>query len=344
MNPVTNEELSAYLDNALSESDRARVDRALAESPDLRIELARLRALGQLIKSVPAQEPPADFYARVMNKTRVRPRRWAPWGVSLVTAMAATLVMVFVFKEKPPLNRAMPATMANKTMVLSEREDSLKDMSQETKKQFTQYKPGFAGKPIVPAPKRVSMGDEKLKLVLSPHAMEGATPSSASEISAGSSGLVGLSKADKTADREFRKKIISPSTVATKESDLSSGTHDWRGDSSGITDERQIVIRSKKEWETLWAQHQSIQYPPQPVPIVDFEKQMVVGIFSGDKGSSGYETTILDVAFDAAEVRVFYHLSTPERQPGMGFLAVMTQPHHLKSVPRSDLPVRFVEK
>lgn len=342
MNPVTNEELSAYLDNALSESDRARVDRALAESPDLRAELARLRALGQLIKSVPAQEPPADFYTRVMNKTRPQPRRWATWGVSLVTAMAATLVMVFVFKEKPPLNRTMPATMADKTMVLSEREDALKEMPQETKKQVTHYKAEL--KPIVPAPKNVSVGDKKSKSVQEFLAMEEATPSSDAEISAGSSGLVAPSKANKTVDRAFRTKIISPSTLATKESDLSSGTHDWRGTSSGITDARQIVIRSKKEWETLWAQHQSIQYPPQPVPIVDFEKQMVVGVFSGDKGSSGYETTILDVAFDVAEVRVFYHLSTPERQPGMGFLAVMTQPHHLKSVPRSDLPVRFVEK
>jgi hypothetical protein len=342
MTPVTNEELSAYLDNALSESDRARVDKALAESPDLRAELARLRALGQLIKSVPTPEPPSDFYARIMNKTRVRPRRWAPWGVSLVTAMAATLVMVFVFKEKPPLNRAMPATMANETMVLSERADSLKDMPQETKKQVTQYKAGL--KPIVPAPKRVSVGDKKSKSVQEFLAMEEATPSSDSEVSAGSSGLAAPSKANETAERAFRTKIISPSSLATKESDLSSETHDWRGDSSGITDARQIVIRSKKEWETLWAQHQSIQYPPQPVPIVDFEKQMVVGVFSGDKGSSGYETTIVDVAFDAAEVRVFYHLSAPERQPGMGFLAVMTQPHHLKSVPRSDLPVRFVEK
>ena len=69
---------------------------------------------------------------------------------------------------------------------------------------------------------------------------------------------------------------------------------------------------------------------------------MVVGIFVGSRGSSGYTVQITGVSENSKEMTLSYKETTPN--PDMAFLTVMTQPYHLKTVPRSNLPVRFIKK
>jgi hypothetical protein len=116
----------------------------------------------------------------------------------------------------------------------------------------------------------------------------------------------------------------------------------WTGDSSGIEDERQVVIRDAATWTKFWAEHQSNMGIPAPTPTVDFKTRMVVGIFVGSRGSSGYSVQITRVSENSKELTLFYKETTPSADSG--FLTVMTQPYHLKTVPRSNLPVRFIKK
>jgi len=53
--------LNAYLDGTLDEADRARVASAIAADDDLRAELAELRAIRQLLASLPELAPPTSF-------------------------------------------------------------------------------------------------------------------------------------------------------------------------------------------------------------------------------------------------------------------------------------------
>ncbi len=59
------------------------------------------------------------------------------------------------------------------------------------------------------------------------------------------------------------------------------------GDRSGITDARSLVIRSPRQWQALWAEHQGVQTmeaPPVPLPAVDFSREMVIARFQGRPG------------------------------------------------------------
>ena len=67
------------------------------------------------------------------------------------------------------------------------------------------------------------------------------------------------------------------------------------------------------------------------MPVIDFTKSMVVGIFLGSKPSAGYEVEIVGVRAQEKDLVVEY----VQKQPGRGTLAaqILTEPYHLVSVP-----------
>ena len=72
---------------------------------------------------------------------------------------------------------------------------------------------------------------------------------------------------------------------------------------------------------------------------MDFTEFMVVGIFLGDRGSSGYGVHITAINDMGKELLVTYKDIHPYGKKS--YLGVMTQPTHLKVIPRTDHPVRF---
>ena len=65
------------------------------------------------------------------------------------------------------------------------------------------------------------------------------------------------------------------------------------GVSSGIREPTRIVARTSREWLVVWARH------VQPVgavvpPPVDFSREMVVGVFMGQRETGGYQIEMLE--------------------------------------------------
>jgi len=108
---------------------------------------------------------------------------------------------------------------------------------------------------------------------------------------------------------------------------------------SGISEPRNVVIRSSEEWKRLWEEHTSIFSPPPPLPEVDFSRDMVIGVFLGTRPTGGFSVEILSVRHEGDQLVVEY----AESSPGAGciVLPVLTQPFHLIKVARSDDPVEF---
>jgi hypothetical protein len=104
---------------------------------------------------------------------------------------------------------------------------------------------------------------------------------------------------------------------------------------SGIDTAQQIVARTAAEFETLWKKHA----PSQPVPAVDFGKQMVLAVFLGSRPSGGFNVQITSVRSSGKDLVVQWIETRPA--PGMSAATVMTSPAHLVTVPRSDDAVRF---
>jgi hypothetical protein len=104
---------------------------------------------------------------------------------------------------------------------------------------------------------------------------------------------------------------------------------------SGIDTAQQTVARTAAEFETLWRKHA----PNQPMPSVDFSKQMVLAVFLGSRPSGGFNILITGVQSSGKDLVVQWVEARPA--PGTAATMVITSPAHLVTVPRSDGAVRF---
>ena len=104
---------------------------------------------------------------------------------------------------------------------------------------------------------------------------------------------------------------------------------------SGIDTAQQTVARTAAEFDTLWKKHA----PNQPIPSVDFNKQMVLAVFLGSRPSGGFNVTITGVQSSGTDLVVQWVEAGPP--PGTAASMVITSPSHLVAVPRSEGNVRF---
>jgi hypothetical protein len=110
-----------------------------------------------------------------------------------------------------------------------------------------------------------------------------------------------------------------------------------QGQRSGIRDRKLVVVRTPAEWKALWRAHRS--QGTQPVPAIDFQTEMVVAVFAGEKSTGGYRVEIVCVEANQ-QVRVLYREAQPP--PDAIRIQVLTQPYHIMKLQRVDRPVVFV--
>ena len=115
-----------------------------------------------------------------------------------------------------------------------------------------------------------------------------------------------------------------------------------RGTRSGIREQKLVVSRRAADWRDLWIAHRSGAVTPQDPPIVDFEKEMVLAIFLGEKLTGGYRSEIVSVGEDRAsgQLRVVWRQFKPPA--GAITTQALTQPFHIVKVQKNDLPLTFV--
>jgi hypothetical protein len=105
-----------------------------------------------------------------------------------------------------------------------------------------------------------------------------------------------------------------------------------KGRRSGVREALQIAVRSQAEWSALWQKHASIGANPTPPTVIDFDKEIVVGVFLGEKPTGGYETEIIRAEQADDTLYVYYREISP--QPGRLVTQALTQPFHIVRVPR----------
>jgi len=108
-----------------------------------------------------------------------------------------------------------------------------------------------------------------------------------------------------------------------------------RGSQSNIDAARQVVIRSAAEWTAFWRTHNF----DKPAPQVDFDKEMVVGVFMGSRPTGGYSVTITGITERDGSLVVTYGETSP--RPGAMTAQVLTFPYHLVAVPKHSGEVKF---
>jgi hypothetical protein len=96
-----------------------------------------------------------------------------------------------------------------------------------------------------------------------------------------------------------------------------------------------FTIRNATAWESLWLELYSGHSSIPEVPAVNFTSAMLIAVFQGERGSSGYLTNITRIIMTNA----YYVVYVDETHPGegCGLLTVMTYPYQI--VKTSDYPL-----
>jgi hypothetical protein len=110
---------------------------------------------------------------------------------------------------------------------------------------------------------------------------------------------------------------------------------------SGVHSARNVVIKDEAAWARLWAEHASGNTPAPALPKVDFSKNMLLGVFAGEKGSGCRQVGVIKVAVSGGKIAVEYE----ERDLSMVALCIqaISAPANVVVVPRSDAEVVFAK-
>jgi hypothetical protein len=109
----------------------------------------------------------------------------------------------------------------------------------------------------------------------------------------------------------------------------------WRGALSGITKPVQMSFRSRESFNSFWEQAiapYSKSYGH--APAVDFDKDMVIGVFLGEKPLPGYDIQIVSAQIDSDGKEPVLRVRYTEINRFLGIFAThfAVQPFHLLKV------------
>ena len=114
-----------------------------------------------------------------------------------------------------------------------------------------------------------------------------------------------------------------------------------KGFNSGHSEKKNYVVDNEDEWGDLWNKVNSIVIPQPELPDVDFNNEIVIAVFQGEKPTGGYSIEIIKIVEDN-KIIVFYKEFSPE--PGDFVTQALTQPYHIVKIKKSDKEVVFVEE
>jgi hypothetical protein len=122
---------------------------------------------------------------------------------------------------------------------------------------------------------------------------------------------------------------------------------EWQGVQCGVVDPRFAVFRHADKWMSFWQKAMApISERLAKVPPVDFDKNMVVGVFMGDMPYPEYEIQIRSIRIEdrpstGKTLVVRYREIT--KMIGVFVPPFHIQPFHLKRVPAFAGPVVFLK-
>jgi hypothetical protein len=115
-----------------------------------------------------------------------------------------------------------------------------------------------------------------------------------------------------------------------------------KGFSSGIRERKFVVAKTEQEWQDLWRAHGAKVSPPKEPPSVDFEKEMVVAVFLGERHSGGYRIEIVRIEEDLQNRQLTVGWRETKPPPGAMTIQALTQPYQIVKLKTSEFPVAFV--
>ena len=105
---------------------------------------------------------------------------------------------------------------------------------------------------------------------------------------------------------------------------------------SGVSSNRNVVIKDKASWMGLWQEHNKTNAN---MPNVDFSKNMIVGLFMGSRPTGCYAIEDVTVWRAAGKIQITHHNLNPG--PTIDCTMSVSSPFKLIEIPRSEEIVEF---
>jgi hypothetical protein len=105
---------------------------------------------------------------------------------------------------------------------------------------------------------------------------------------------------------------------------------------SGVSSSRNVVIKDQASWMGLWQEHNKSNAN---IPNVDFSKNMIVGLFMGQRPSGCYAIEDVTVWRAAGKIQLTHHNLNPG--PTIDCAMSLSAPFKLIEIPRSEEMVEF---
>src|SRR5574337_712336 len=133
--------------------------------------------------------------------------------------------------------------------------------------------------------------------------------------------------------------VLAASLVAVAEESVAFSVIAY-GPQSGVRTPMQSVVRTDAQWRALWRKH--IAGSPQGVatPVIDFSRDMVIGVFAGEL-SEFTRVSIVRISREANQLVVLVRIGASE--PGAVTEGGTVTPFYIIRLARSNLPVVFMQ-
>lgn len=110
------------------------------------------------------------------------------------------------------------------------------------------------------------------------------------------------------------------------------------GSHGGFDEAKSLVIKTEEELQKIYTKINMIRRPGLPVPKIDWENEMVIAIFMGEKTTGGYSAKVENIIQNSDNsLEVIVNEKAPQ---GMATM-VICQPFYICKVKRNDNEVTF---
>lgn len=113
-----------------------------------------------------------------------------------------------------------------------------------------------------------------------------------------------------------------------------------QGIQSGISEAQDLIIDNKAAMDSIWAAHYSyLDFSPEP-PEINFDKDIVVGVFLGEKPTTGYWVKLDSIFIENGEQIVL--VSTNDKpSDDVDIVQMATQPFFMAATTKTKHNLKF---
>jgi hypothetical protein len=114
------------------------------------------------------------------------------------------------------------------------------------------------------------------------------------------------------------------------------------GNESGATTRALFAINDETEWKRVWGVHTKVMNDAPSLPKVDFARQSVIAVLSGER-SDGKSLQIAQIVRAPRETIVYFWLTDDAWRDTLTDKNAPAQPYLFVAIDKSDAPLRFVD-